>query len=133
MCLENVDLHPIRKFGVGYKLVQTDGKGNYYSWDFIPSYESKFRYKFEDEWFVDPSEFDGDNVDKGFHIITNTNERNLCDSFDLTTCHNGMYKVWIKIRFKDVVATGKTYSYTKDKYETVVVVAKQIKFISEVK
>lgn len=122
MCIENVDLKPIVTEGVGYKLVQTDGK-NYYSWDYIPSVEIKFKYQFKkDKWLVDPNP--GTSRDDGFHIYI---DKNIPSIFrpDKYLCHDGMHQVIIKIAYQKVIATG--YSNGNR-----CAVAKEIKFIEEV-
>ncbi len=111
MCLERVDTKPKRKQGIGYKVVKKKN-GKYYSWDY-PQTAGKVEYPLN-EWITDTNTGvigRAFSYPAGFHVALSLAK---CEStLREFNSRNSYLLALIKVKFKNVVATGSDGNYGK--------------------
>lgn len=112
MCLSNVDAKPRRKQGVGYKCVKKREDGTYECYDYTP-HAGSVRYPLN-RWITDPRDGKASGVlDKdagyrtGIHMSLNLR---IVRRIIRIWCSTPQV-VAIKLRFRDVTATGHDSTY----------------------
>ena len=106
MCLNRVDSKPMRKCGIGYKMVRKT-KGKYSCYDYMPK-AGTVQYPLN-KWLADKNKEDINMFNRmsypaGFHISLDKKEILKCVKINLKGYSKDV--VAIKVRFKKVVATN---------------------------